>query len=169
MRLFIFALFPILAAGSALAQQAPLEKVYACAGITKSEDRLACYDAAVSGLKQAEASGGVAVVSKEQIAAAERQSFGLASPSLNDVARSAAPAAAPAPLEKVDANITEVTKRPNGLLRFTLDNGQVWEEFDGSFGRLIGLPLKAEIRKGALGGFMIKVGEKAPVRVRRVK
>jgi hypothetical protein len=169
MRLFIYALAPVILAGSAAAQTAPLDKIYACTGITKADERLACFDAAVSGLKQAEATGGVAVVSKEQIAAAEKQSFGLAAPSLSEVTRSAAPAAAPPELDRVDVTIASVTKRPNNLLRITLSDGQVWEEFDNSFGRLSGFPLKAEIRKGALGGFMMKVGDKPPVRVRRVK
>jgi len=169
MRWFIYAFLTVTIMGSAAAQTAPLDKVYACASITKADERLACYDAAISGLKQAEASGGVAVVSKEQIAEAEKQSFGLAAPSLASVAKNAAPAAAPDPLDRVDVTIASVTKRPNGLLRFTLNDGQVWEEYDNSFGRLSGTPLEAEIRKGALGGFMMKVGDKPLVRVRRVK
>jgi hypothetical protein len=169
MRLLIITTISALCAGSAFAQEAPLSKVYACAGITGAQERLACFDAAVAGLKTAEASGGVAVVTKQQIADAEKQSFGRAAPSLSEVTRGAAPTVAPDPLERVQVTIAEVTKRPKGLLRFTLANGQVWEEFDNTFGRLIGLPLQAEIRKGALGGFMMKVGDKPMVRVRRVK
>ena len=64
--------------------------------------------------------------------------------------------------------IVSVTKRLNGLLRFTLADGQVWEEYDKSLGRLPDLPLKAEIRKATFGSFMIKVENKSLVRVRRV-
>jgi hypothetical protein len=169
MRVFISALLSVTIMGSAAAQNAPLDKVYACASITKADERLACYDAAISGLKQAEATGGVAVVSKEQIADAEKQAFGLTAPSLSSVAKTAAPAAAPDPLDRVEVTIASVTRKPNKLLRFTLSDGQVWEEYDDSFGRLSGFPLRAEIRKGALGGFMMKVGDKPLVRVRRVK
>jgi len=169
MRTFISALLPVIFAGAAFAQEAPLTKIYGCAAITNADERLACYDSAVSVLKQAEATGSVAVVSKDQIAAAEKQSFGLPTPSLSSVAKSAAPAAAPDPLDRVDVTITSVTRKSPVLLRITLDNGQVWDEYDNSFGRLSGFPLNAEIRRGALGGFMIKVGDRPLVRVRRVK
>ena len=168
MRVVIPAFLAVCLGGAALAQEAPLTKVYACAGLTKADERLACYDAAVAGLKQAEASGGVAVVSKEQIAAAEKQSFGRAAPSLSEVTGNVALAAPPEPLDRIDATIVSVTKRLNGLLRFTLADGQVWEEYDKSLGRLPELPLKAEIRKATFGSFMIKVENKSLVRVRRV-
>lgn len=173
MRLFMFTVLAAPCAGAAMAQEAPLQRVYACAGIEKADERLACYDAAVSGLKQAEATGGVAVVSREQIAEAEKKAFGLGPATIADVAKSApAAAAAPAqpdPLDKVMVSITSFTKSPRGQLRFVMADGQVWEEIDAGLGRLSSLPAPAEIRKAALGSFLLKVGDRAAVRVRRVK
>lgn len=173
MRLFIFSVLAASCAGAAMAQEAPLERVFACAGIEKADDRLACYDAAVGGLKQAEATGGVAVVSREQIAEAEKKAFGLGPATIADVAKAApAAAAAPAqpdPLDKVVVSITSFTKSPRGQLRFVMADGQVWEEIDAGLGRLSSLPAPAEIRKAALGSYLLKVGDRAAVRVRRVK
>ena len=53
MRVFILLTAAVLAAGAAFAQESPLAKVYACAGLPKADERLACYDAAIAGLKQA--------------------------------------------------------------------------------------------------------------------
>jgi len=171
MRAFIVAAAVLLAAGIAQAQESPLAKVYACSGIEKGDERLACYDAAIASLRRAEASGGLAVVSAEQVAEAERQAFGLGPATLADVTRNAAPTAAPkmeAP-DTLQVTIASAVKRPGGGLRFTMDNGQVWDEIDTSLGRLTGLPATAEIRKGAFGSFMLKVGDKPVTRVKRVK
>jgi len=169
MRFWIITAISALCVGGASAQEAPLAKVYACADLAGATERLACFDAAVGGLKQSESTGGVAVVTKQQIAEAEKQAFGLTAPSLSEVTRNAAPAVAPDPLDKVQVTIKSVTKLPKGLLRYTLDSGQVWEEYDNTLTRLSGLPVQAEIRKGALGSYMLKVGDKPMVRVRRVK
>ncbi len=171
MRAYIVLPVALLSAGIAQAQDAPLAKVYACADIAKADDRLACYDAAIASLRSAEASGGVTVVSREQVAEAERKAFGLGPATLADVARNAAPAAAPkieAP-DTLQVTLTSVVKKPGGGLRFIMDNGQVWEEIDASLGRVGGLPAAAEIRKGAFGSFMLKIGDLPVTRVKRVK
>jgi len=170
MRAFILPVAALLAAGIAQAQEAPLSKVYACAAIAAADERLACYDAAVSGLKSAEASGGVTVISREQVAEAEKQAFGLGPATLADVAKATAPAAPKVEaLDTIKVTVTSATKKSANLLRFTLDNGQVWEEIDTSLGRVSGLPAAGEIRKGALGSFMLKIGDKPLTRVKRVK
>lgn len=168
-----------LAAQPAFAQDAPLDKVYACAAKTDNAERLACYDAAVAGLKQAQTSGGVAVVARSQIEAAEKEAFGLSQPSLSELARSAnkmpaTPGAAAAPppqeLDRVTMTVKALERRPDGTYRFTMENGQVWEQIDGNeLGKTLRAPVTAEIKKGAIGSYMLKVGDRASVRVRRIK
>jgi hypothetical protein len=163
----------------ALAQEARQDKGYARAGIAESAARLACFDSAVAGLKQAHASGGVAVVSRARIDAAEKEAFGLEQPSLSALAHSAfspttAPAAGVAPalpeLDRVQVTITAVERRATGADRFTMANGQVWEQTDAyDLGRTLKAPVSAEIRKAAVGSFMLKVGDEAAVRARRKK
>ncbi len=177
MRLAIVAMTG-LGAAPAFAQEAPVERVYACAGVKESAARLACYDAAVADLRKAQSAGSVAVVSRSQIEAAEKEAFGLNQPSLSELARSAArtpaapgPAAAPTQeLDSVALAVKALQRRPDGTYRFTMENGQVWEQIDTyDLGRTLKAPLTAEIRKAAIGSYMLKADGRTAVRVQRVK
>lgn len=173
--------FPVIAglavvALPAFAQQAPLDKIYACAGITDGAQRLACFDAAVAGLKQAENSGGLAVVDRTQIERAEKEAFGLATPSLSALAESArsttaAPAAEkPKALDHVTFTVKSVKLGPDGKYRFVMENGQEWRQTDGMKLASLGKgPWQAEIRKGAMGGYMLKLDDRTAVRVKRAE
>jgi len=61
---------------------APLDPVYACAEVEDSTARLACYDAAVGRLQQAEASGELTTVLRSEVEAVERDAFGFNLPAL---------------------------------------------------------------------------------------
>lgn len=181
MRLFMIVAVSALCAGASLgggsvfAQEAPLAKVYACAGIGGAEARLACFDAAVAGLKQAEAAGSVTVVTPEQAAAAAKESFGFASGSAaaRNAQVAAAPASTPPPPEQPDLLTVTVVKAVKGAdsrYRFTLENGQVWEQVETETVQGVNaLPASAEISKAAMGSFRMKIDGKRAVRVRRVK
>jgi len=172
--------FPVIAgmaflALPAIAQQAPLDKVYACASVADNAQRLACYDSAVAALRQAESSGGLAVVNREQIEKAEKEAFGLPAPSLSVLAESARTTSAPAAekpkaLERVTFPVKSVTKGPDGKYRFVMENGQEWRQTDGITLPAIGKgPWQAEIRKAAIGSYMLKLDDRTAVRVKRVE
>jgi hypothetical protein len=160
----------------ASAQQAPLDSVYACASVTDSAQRLACYDSAVAGLKQVESSGGFAVVNREQIEKAEKEAFGLAAPTLSALAESArSTAAAPSAekskaLDRVTFPVKSVSIGPDGRYRFAMENGQEWRQLDGIKLPAIGKgPWQAEIRKAAIGSYMLKLDDRTAVRVKRME
>jgi hypothetical protein len=175
----------ILVSGAALAQEAPLATVYACAGITEASARLACFDTAVATLRQAQTGGDLAIVSRAQIATAEREAFGLATPSLSTLAQSATtntntttttttpPRAAVAPAEPLDSvtlALARIETAGDGKLRFITKSGQIWRQTDRiKLANLGKGPWSAEVKKAALGSFMLKIGEKPPVRVMRVE
>lgn len=164
-------------AATAQAQESQVDKVYACAGVSDGAARLACFDAAVAAMKQAQAAGDVSVVSRAQIQQAEKDTFGLGpqaqTTAVTGVLKGApAPAAADAEaeLDNVKVTISTATKRPDGTYRFTLDNGQVWEQVEtDKVSGLKPLPASAEIRKASLGSFMMKINGGRSIRVRRVK
>ncbi len=173
-----FASVLILCAAPAFAQGAqPLDGIYACAAMEDSAARLACYDAAVAGLKQAQSAGEVGVVSREQIQKAEKDAFGLQRPALAELVEKPAPVAAAAPKaadvqspDKVTLAIKQVSTGADGHYRFTMENGQVWRQTDEtSLERLNDPGLTAEIRKAALGTFMMKIGNRRAIRVKRVE
>jgi len=173
----------VLFATPAFAQQAPLDKVYACTSVSEGAARLACFDAAVAGLKTATETGGAVVVDRAQIEKAEKEAFGLDAPSLTALAESAAatakpvastsaaaPAVKPKTLDSVSLAVKSIGKGADGKYRFAMENGQVWRQTDDL--KLSGLgkgPWTAEIRKAALGTFMLKLGDRTAVRVRRME
>jgi hypothetical protein len=156
-------------AGEAAAQQSLTDKLYACTGMADAQARLACYDAAVGQLKQAQSTGDVAVVSRADVQKAEKDQFGFSSPPQAAIIAGAnAPAAAE--LDNVKVTITAATKRADGKFRFTLDNGQVWDQTDTVRVRMLpDPPFAGEVSKGALGSFFLKPADKTAVRVKRVK
>jgi hypothetical protein len=160
----------------AIAQQAPLDSVYACASVADGAQRLACYDEAVAGLKQVESAGGFAVVNRDQIEKAEKEAFGLVAPSLSALAESARSTAVapstekPKALEKVIFPVKSVTIGPDGRYRFVMENGQEWRQLDGIKLPAIGKgPWQAEIRKAAIGSYMLKLDDRTAVRVKRME
>ena len=71
-------------------------------------------------------------------------------------------------LSELAAIVTDVSKRGDGTLVMTLDNGQVWEGLDSIPFELEGKQVIIEARP--LGGFALKLDEKsAVIRVQRVK
>ena len=171
MRVLILLTAAVLAAGAAFAQE-PLAKVYACAGLPKADERPACYDDAIAGLKQAEATGGVAVVSREQVTEESEQAFGFKKPEAADIARAASIAVPNAPEQPDDVQVTiaSAAKRADGKYRFTPDNRQVWEQIEiEKIDRLGALPLKAEIKAAALGSFLMRIEGGRSIRVRRLR
>ena len=172
MRLFILPLLAIAASGSALAQGSTLDKVYSCTGIAKADDRLACFDAAVAGFKQAQATGDVQVVTREQAVQAEKQAFGLREADATVAAKASVGVAPPTakPIENVQLTLTAATKRADGKYRFTMSDGQVWEQIDSdSVSGVRKLPVLAEIKTASLGSFMMNIDGGRAIRVRRVK
>jgi hypothetical protein len=84
-----------------------------------------------------------------------------------------AAATAPPPaqeLDRVTLAVKTAERRPNGTYRFTMENGQVWEQTDTyDLGRTLKGPFTAEVRKAAIGSFMLKVGDRPAVRAKRIK
>lgn len=168
MRLMLTACLLFLAA-PAFAQEKPLAKVYACSDIKDGAQRLACFDAAVAGLKADEAKGDVAVVSRGQIREAEVKSFGLPNASVTSSVAAAAgkPAKPEETPDKVKMAVKSISAASDGKIFFSMENGQVWRQTDGDHVDLGNPPWIAEVRKGALGSFMLSVNGKHAVRVKR--
>ena len=61
-------------------------------------------------------------------------------------------------------------KRADGKYRFTLSDGQVWEQIDSdNVGSMKKFPMGAEIKTAFLGSFLMKIENGKTIRVRRVK
>lgn len=155
-------------AGSAMAEDDDsafsTEDVYACAAIGDDAERLACYDSAVGRLKQAEATGEIRTVTRQDVEEVQRDSFGLSLPSLPRLMGSNDE------ISEVTRQVERVSTAPDGGIIVTLDNGQVWQQI-GTKALYLRDPAgqTATIKRAALGSYRMKIANGRTFRVRRVE
>jgi hypothetical protein len=178
MRLFLASVLFVAIATPAVAQQQPaqapgvLEQVYACAAVTEEAARLRCYDDAVGRLRAAQTSGDLVAVDRVQAQEIERESFGFSLPSLPRIFSrpdGAGGTTEAAQTERVTMRVAAVRQRNTGMYVVTMDNGQVWEQTDQISLRRLRAGDTVEIRRAALGSFMLYQDSGPAVRVRRVQ
>lgn len=171
----------LLLTGVAAAQTAPepgqspeaLAKVYACARIAVAEERLACFDAAVAGLRTAETTGEFAAVDANRVREIQRESFGFSLPSLPRLGlpgtrRADGTVVAEAPSSQTMKVVR--AGRMDGNPTFTMDNGQVWAVIVTQENRNVRPGAVVTVRKAALGSYLMSAeAGGAALRVRRVQ
>jgi hypothetical protein len=157
---------------------AGLAPLYACMSVAAVDARVACFDKAAADLKAGEAAGRVTVLTPKAIEQAQVATFGAADAGVSAVtsavrATSTPGATAiprPAELNRVTLAVTAIEPAPGGNRRFVMENGQVWRQTDGLAIPRVGQgPWTAEIRKAAVGSFLLKLDGKTAVRVQREK
>ncbi|MFT3729711.1 MAG: hypothetical protein QM759_17950 [Terricaulis sp.] len=147
-----------------------LDRVYACATITDEHQRLACYDAAVGTLHEAQNRGDVVAVDRQQAERVNREAFGFSLPSLPNLFGGGhhGERAAVAPLTAQDMTIQSVQRLGNGRALFTMSNGQVWLQIDDENSRNARQGGEVTVRTAAMGSFLMSVKAGGPaLRVRR--
>lgn len=75
----------------------------------------------------------------------------------------------PAPLEQVQGHLTALTKTADGLLVFTLDNGQVWKQLEREGELLANAGDAVRIKRGWLGSYMLSLPSHGACKVTRVR
>jgi len=156
MRVLVVASFMLASgafAGGAWAQGASVDKVKACIGVKEDAARLQCFDAAVAGL-QASAPQARTIVRAPEAAPASTTSI---------VPKDKTP-------DRIAVSVTAINPGADGKLRFVLSNGETWRQTDSTPLKNLGNgPWEGELRKAALGSYMLKIGNKTPARVTLVK
>jgi hypothetical protein len=108
-------------------------------------------------------------VDRAEVERARKDAFGLAASTSSAEAGSARRPATPEP-DRVSLPVKSVVKTADGRHLFTMENGQVWRQTDNVRVSNIGDgPWQAEIRKAALGSFMLKLDGGTAVRVKRME
>ena len=137
-----------------------LQAIVDCRALTDRDARLNCYDAAAARLDQAEATGQVVVVNREQVRKVRKDVFGLELPSLDifsSITRKT-PGGAGEEVDKITATVKTAWRGGDGRWNLELDNGAVWRQVDDSpFANDPHSGSKVEVRKGALGSYFMKV------------
>lgn len=156
----------------AVAQSAPsLSDLFACEAITEADDQLACFRRETAKLRNVDAPP--APIAVPQSAAPQPPApYSLSAPT---------PPAEPefAPLKKKEAKapksrtlaIRSTSTAANGYVRFTLENGEVWQQIEKERVRLgRGDPDTLTIKRKSFGSFLGTVNGKRPsFRLRRVE
>ena len=148
------------------AQERPetLSRLLACRAITDNAPRLACFDTAAGALDSAERTGEVVILDRAGVAETRRQLFGFQMPALP---RLFGPEAA-VELESIESTLQSAALVGEGRWVFRLADGSVWRQIDSERVRFQNSPGQpVEVRKAALGSFLLTVGSSRAVRVRR--
>lgn len=148
----------------------PLVAVYACASLTDSEQRLACFDEAVGRLKSAEDAREVKVISKAEAEQVRQESFGFNLPSLPTLF-SGGEDSDETKIERVTLAVTKVETDLEGRLRVTLENGAVWQQIDSNRVKIFrnDTVKEATISAASLGSFLLRLDDRRAFRARRVQ
>lgn len=177
-----------LTTASVSAQSPRDEMLLRCLGIENDAARLACFDEVVSSEPSEPAAETPADASDEET---EARRFGLPMPSFPSFQRFGGgereeerddletetteetrilERGDDGDLLRVMMTVSEVTEVGHGTQRFHMANGQVWEAGGGRSLRIPRRePLQAEIRRGVLGGYTMKLnGSGRSIRVRRI-
>ena len=151
---------------AAAQSSAPLADLYACQVISDSRAQLSCFISETAKLQAAETSGDVIAVEKETFAEIKNAEVEAEVASQKAEIKQAAKAEARA--EKVEPPkvrvlaVKEAKKfGPNRWVRFTLENGEIWQQTESKYVRVgKGNPDMLTIKRAAFGSFLAKVNDK---------
>ena len=159
-------LTPVIANAAPIAPKgraAVLQEVLECRTKASDAERLACYDAAVARMDQAEAKGDIVVVDREQAREVRRQAFGFTLPSLSILDRGDKPEQ----LDRVSGTI-EGVRSAGGKWVLTLKDGAVWRQLDNESPARDPKPgMPVEIKAAAMGSYLLSVDGQRSFRARR--
>jgi len=167
--------FGIVAAAATLGGPAPAQDrasnaligaVTACRSEQDGAARLRCYDAAAAALAEAESSGKVVVVDREDVRKTRRSLFGFSLPKLpffsgDDSAESQQ--------DEITATVAAAGALGYDKYRVKLEDGALWETTEGSPN--VRGPRRGDtvvIKRGPLGSYMMKIAGQRALRAKRV-
>ena len=148
------------------AQATILKALADCRAIGDAAQRLACFDKTSGDLVQAESTGAVVVIDRQQIREARRQAFGFDLACLNFFNRGLSSDEANTLTEEVAA----ADQRSDGRWVLTLKSGAVWRQTENDPPNRDPHPGSvAMIRRAALGSFVIRIDGQPGVKFTRVQ
>ncbi len=145
-----------------------IDGVAACLDIRDDAQRLACSDAAARKLVDAVRRKDVVVVDREAVKSTRRSLFGFALPSIGLFGRDG-PDKPEDQITQLDAKIERVADLGYGKYTITVDGGARWTTTEAWTGTALPTPgAMLTIRRGALGGYMVRLANGRAVRAIRV-
>jgi hypothetical protein len=131
-----------------------VQAVLACRALTDDAQRLACFDKATAAMGQAESSGDLVTLDRDQRRAVRKQAFGFTMPALDLFNKGEKPEE----VNRITGTVASASQDAYGKWTIRLDDGAVWRQIDDNE------PLRAPhkgstvlIKKGSLGSYFIDV------------
>lgn len=156
--------------------ESPLSGLYACTTIEDNDTRLACYDQAAGRIQKDEEKGDLTAISREQADEVRRESFGFSLPSIPRIfdretnsQSSKEDKAKPKKINEIELAVKSIRKDPYGKVIVTMENGQVWRQTTTDVTFRKKKADIAEIRKGSLGSYFMKLDGSKAMRAKRTK
>lgn len=164
------AAFTLAATSTALAADtaatAPAVKaVIDCRSISDPTQRLACFDRTVATMAGADAKGDLITLDQEQRKAIRRQAFGFTMPSFTLFDKGEKPEE----VSKASFKVAQAWQDLEHHWNFKLETGAIWRQTDSD--ELYHDPHAgsvADISKGAMNGYFMKIDGQQAIRVMRV-
>ncbi len=139
-----------------------LQKLYDCRTIADAAARLACYDAQVGQLADAEASKAVVIADKEAVKKTERGLFGFTLPKIGLFGSDGDQIA------EIEGKIASVRRVDRERWGFTLDDGAKWVQIvPKDLTRPPRAGMTVRIRRAAMGSFLANIDDQPAVKVKR--
>lgn len=141
------------------------QKLIDCRAITDNAQRLACYDAQVANLENAEQNRELVLMDKKQVEETQRSKFGYDF-DLPDAFKTADGV----DLEEIEVTIASGDSIGGNNVAFTLEDGARWEQTDGK--TLALSPKKGQkvkIKKAAMGSYIARINGQPGIKVKRVR
>ncbi|WP_288934722.1 hypothetical protein [uncultured Sphingomonas sp.] len=135
-----------------------------CRAIADNNERLACYDRVSKAVEEARQRKDIVVLDREQVQKTKRSLFGFSLPSIKLFGDGKDDDS----LKQLVGTMRASAAQPGGLIRFTLDDGGVWETTEQSMNRLREGDV-VTIKPGSLGSYIATAPGRRAVRVRRLR
>ncbi|USI73325.1 hypothetical protein [Sphingomonas morindae] len=152
---------------------AAFDSMLRCRTIAVATERLACFDQAATALDQAQSRHDIVVMDRQEIRQTRRSLFGFALPAIPLFAHDEGSAKGKEARheEEEDAQISstirEAHEGPDGWV-VTLEDGAVWRQTGGeTVGATLKPGMAVIVRRGALGSYFLKPGNRPGFKVRR--
>jgi hypothetical protein len=167
MRVILSCVVAMLANPAVAATEDPGASLRVCRAERDDAKRLACYDREIDRTGQRPVAGETTPATPAAPAPTPEERFGRAGAMTREEADRKEQESRE--LSELNATVTEIWTRADGLMVFTLDNGQIWKQIrpDSMFRLKAGE--KVKIQPAALGSFLLSGPSKRSTRVSRVK
>lgn len=174
-RRFAFMSVPLLIAAAPAVAADPVaakrpevfEKLVACRAIADTAARLACYDAQVARLDEAESRKEVVVVDRAEVKKARKGLFGLTLPDLGGLFGGGDNDKEAEALSEIESTIKSAALNKAGKWVLFIEDGARWVQTDTAVIRTPKPGMKIRIRRAAMGSFFANINDRTAIRVQR--